>query len=150
MFVLKSFIKHYPNSINLNYTNESLVITKFENSWIRLIYQRMRWVGKMKKFNDTTSYFLGLLSVIVQVVLIELLIISAWFQNYYVFLFVFIWLVKSLVDYLFFKRIAQYFDHKVRWFNVFILEPVYMIFVPLVIILSLFKSPKWKGRKIME
>lgn len=150
MFVLKSFIKHYPDSITLNYTLENLVVTKSENNWVKLIYQRMRWVGKMKRFNDSTSYFLGFLSIIVQIILIEFIIISAWFQNYYVLLIVFIWLVKSLVDYLFFKRIAQYFDQKVRWFNVFILEPVYMVFVPLVIVLSLFDSPKWKGRKIIE
>ena len=150
MFLLKSFIEHYPDSINLKYTTENLVVTKSENSWIKLISQRMRWVGKMKRFNDTTSYFLGLLSVIVQVILIELLIISAWYQNYYVFLLISVWLIKSVVDYLFFKRIGHYFDQEVKWFNVFILEPVYMIFVPLVIVFSLFKSPKWKGRKINE
>ena len=150
MFLLKSFIKHYPDSITLNFTIENLVITKPENSWIKLINQRRRWVGKMKRFKDTTSYFLGLLSMIVQVILIELLIITVWYQNYYAFLFVSVWLVKSAVDYLFFRRIAQYFDQKVKWFNVFILEPFYMIIVPLIIIFSLLKSPKWKERKIVE
>jgi hypothetical protein len=59
-------------------------------------------------------------------------------------------LVKSVIDYIFLRRIAQHIDQKVRWFNVFILEPVYMIFVPLIVVLSLFDSPKWKGRKIID
>lgn len=150
MFLLDSFVKHFSNSIVLNYSPENLVITKSESSWIKLIDQRMRWVGKMKRFNNSTSFFLGLLSLMVQVMLIGLLFLSAYFQNYYAFLFVSIWLFKSTVDYLFLRRVAVYVDQKVSWLNVFVLEPVYMIFVPLITVLSLFKNPKWKGREILK
>ena len=148
MFLLKSFIKHDPNSIALNYTSQNLVVTRPENSWVNLIKQRMRWAGKMKQFNDATSFYLGMFSVIIQVILIVLFILSVWYQKIYLFLF--IWLVKSAVDYLFFRKIAQCVGQKVKWFNVFVLEPIYIIFVPLIVILSLFKSPKWKGRKIND
>ena len=148
MFMLKSFIKHDPNSITLNYTSENLVVTRSENSWIKLLKQRMRWAGKMKRFNNTTSFYLGLLSVTIQVILIVLFILSVWHQKIYLFLL--IWLIKSVVDYMFFRKTAQCVGQKVKLFNVFILEPVYMIFVPLIVILSLFKSPKWKGRKISD
>lgn len=150
MFLLTSFIDHDPNSIFINYTPESLVVTRAETSWINLIKQRMRWVGKMKRFNNTSSYFLGLLSVIVQLILIELLLMGVWYSNYFFILFVFVWLVKSIVDYLFFRRIAEHIGKSVKWLNVLLLEPIYMIFVPLITIFSIFKSPKWKGRKINE
>lgn len=150
MFILTTFIKNDSKSIFINYTPQSLVITKAESSWINLINQRRRWVGKMKRFNNTSSYLLGLFSVIVQLVLIELLLIGVLYLNYFLMLFVFVWLVKSYVDYLFFKRIAERIGHSVNWLNVWFLEPIYMIFVPLVTVFSIFYSPKWKGRKIIE
>ena len=150
MFLLKSFLKSDPNSITLNYSPGNLVITKPENSWVKLVKQRMRWTGKMKRFSNATSFYLGLFSVVSQVILITFLVLGLWHQSYYLILFVFSWLVKTVVDYLFLSKTAQQVGQKVSWFNVFILELIYMIFVPLIVVLSLFKSPKWKGRKIRE
>ena len=150
MFLLRSFLKHDPNSVILNYSPENLVVTKSENSWFKLVKQRMRWAGKMKRFNNTTSFYLGLFSVIIQVILIVFLVLGLWHQNYYLSVFVFSWLAKSGVDFIFFSKIAQQIGQRVSWFNVFMLELFYMIFVPLIVVFSLFKSPKWKGRKIVN
>lgn len=147
MFLLRSFVKQNPNSIVLNYNPENLVITKSESSWIGLISQRMRWVGKMKRFNNSSSFSLGLLSMAAQIILLGLLL-GVWYQNLFIFVFIFFWLFKSVIDYVFLRRIAKQIDQNVRWFNVFILEPIYMIFVPLIVVSSILYSPKWKERKI--
>jgi len=55
---------------------------------------------------------------------------------------------KILYGFLVFKKIALILGQKVNLFSVLMLELVYMIFVPVVVVLSFFIHPKWKGRKI--
>jgi len=148
MFLLRSFLKEDHQSVFLNYTPENLVITNPEKSWPHLIKQRIRWTGKMRRFSSSISFFLGMLSMVVQIVFISLFVLGLSYQVNYILFFLCFWLFKSLLDYLFFKKTALLLGQKASWFEVLILEPLYMIFVPVVILLSLFVHPKWKGRKI--
>jgi cellulose synthase/poly-beta-1,6-N-acetylglucosamine synthase-like glycosyltransferase len=148
MFLLKSFLKADPQSVILNYRPESLVITKAETNWVSFIKQRIRWAGKMKHFNGSTSFFLGALSVAVQVALIGFLMMGFINSYYFALVFIGIWVLKSVLDYSFFYKIGILLGKKTKWITVFILEPVYMVIVPLILLLSLFIHPQWKGRKI--
>lgn len=148
MFLLRAFIDKEPDNVVLNYSKESLVITKAENSWLALIKQRVRWAGKMKHFIDTTSFFLGVLSLAMQLVLLGFIILSLFYQPGFIVYFIVLWLLKSLLDCFFFKKVALLFEQKVSFFSVILLELIYMIFVPVVVLLSLFYHPKWKGRII--
>jgi cellulose synthase/poly-beta-1,6-N-acetylglucosamine synthase-like glycosyltransferase len=148
MFLLKSFLAADPQSVVLNYKPQSLVITRAETNWASFIKQRIRWAGKMKHFNGSTSFFLGALSVAVQVAWIGFLVISFNSSFYFALVFIGIWVLKSVLDYSFFYKIGTLLGKKTNWITVFILEPVYMVIVPLILLLSLFIHPQWKGRKI--
>jgi cellulose synthase/poly-beta-1,6-N-acetylglucosamine synthase-like glycosyltransferase len=148
MFLLKSFLAADPQSVVLNYKPQSLVITRAETNWASFIKQRIRWAGKMKHFNGSTSFFLGALSVAVQVAWIGFLVISFNSSFYFALVFIGIWVLKSVLDYSFFYKIGILLGKKTKWITVFILEPVYMVIVPLILLLSLFIHPQWKGRKI--
>jgi glycosyltransferase involved in cell wall biosynthesis len=150
MFLLQSFLKDDPQSVILNYSADSLITTKPELSWFALFKQRIRWTGKMKRFSGSISFFLGMLTVAVQVVLMTLLAIGICNNLFYLLYFMGFWFLKSWIDFIFLNKTAVLLGQKANWISVFILEPVYMIFVPSILLLSLFVHPQWKGRKIVN
>jgi glycosyltransferase involved in cell wall biosynthesis len=150
MFLLRAFLTNDPKSVVLNYTPDSLVTTKPESGWFALIKQRIRWAGKMKRFNGSNSSFLGMFAVVVQVVLLGLLAIGIFIDLYYLLYFFAFVFLKSLIDFVFLSNSAGLFGQKANWISVLILEPVYMIFIPLVLLFSMFIHPQWKGRKIVN
>jgi len=104
MFLLQSFLNTDPQSIALNYSSTSLVTTQPEKSWSSLFKQRIRWAGKMKRFSGSSSFLLGALSVVVQLVLIGFFVLGTCYRLDYLVVFFVIWFLKSFMDFWFLRK----------------------------------------------
>jgi len=146
MFLLAAFKQKFNSGLHLNYANDVLVKTRAEKKWNALIVQRIRWVRKMKHLVNNRANSLGLIAVSVQVLFLFILI-AGFFNPIYFYYFLVLWGLKAGVDYRLIRKGARALNQKTTFLTFFILEPIYMVFVPLVTILSLFINPEWKGRK---
>lgn len=146
MFILQEF-KRLKFNICLNFNKGLWVKTKNNPTWIKTIDQRIRWVKKMGSLDRNEAFFLGLYFFLIQCVLILNLILALVF-NYMWFVFLFLITLKAFYDAKLMRKTAQLNKLEIRFFDIFYLEIIYMLFVPLLLIVSIFRNPKWKERKI--
>lgn len=122
------------------YTSMSKTLREF---WL----QRIRWVSKSKSYRDKDVLFTAFLVWLMNFVFLALIPASIVFRNY-LYMFVFLILLKWIPDYILLKSLTKYYGRKdlMRWF--FPLSVVYPFYVVLTGFWGLFgKSHQWKGRK---
>lgn len=146
MFLLEAFKKRN-KKVFVSSWKGLWVRTKGENSWIDLIDQRIRWAKKMRFLSNSKSFLFGTYMLGVQLALV-LLLITTLISPFSFSLFALVILIKSYVDFKLLSKMARLNDLETNQGNVILLEFVYLIIVPLIVLLSIFRNPLWKGRKI--
>ena len=122
------------------YTSMSETLSDF---WL----QRIRWVSKAKTYRDKDVLFTAFLVWLINFVFLALIPVSIISPNY-LYLFVFLILLKWIPDFILLKSVTKYYSRKdlMIWF--FPLSVVYPVYVVLTGLLGLFgKSYQWKDRK---
>lgn len=146
MFLLDRF-KKAKKKVTISYQKGLWVNAKGEDSWIKVIDQRIRWAKKMRHLSGTRSFYIGLNMLIIQTLLLVLLLVS--FIKPLVFLnFILLLFVKSIFDYHLMSKVANLNRLQSKWSRVFILECIYLILLPVIALLTMVRNPKWKERKI--
>lgn len=127
-----------------------------ENLWVqsdavsslqKVIDQRVRWVKKMGHLKSKRSFFMGFYVLFIQLILWLSLAASFNFQ-WMILVFIGFIVVKTKADFNLMQKTASIKGLKVKSKEVFIYEFVYMLFVPFIVLISIFRNPEWKGRKI--
>ena len=148
IFILKKF-KEAHRRIEVSFLRGTWVITKANSSWIDLIDQRVRWVKKMGSLKKDEAINFGLYIFIIQLALL-LSLLSIFYHISFVLLFIIFLITKTYYDFKLMRGISHYRAIRVKFIDVFFLEFIYMLFVPLLLIVSIFRKPIWKGRKIIR
>ena len=146
LFLLEEFRKQ-GCKISLE-TDKNLWVQSYpESSFVKVIDQRIRWVKKMSHLKKEHSFGLGFYVLIIQLIL--------WFSllsiyNVYWMFLIFIGFIgmKTYLDFNLIYKTASIKGLEVKKKEVFVYEFVYMLFVPLIVLISIFRNPEWKGRKI--
>ena len=146
IFLLNKF-KEAQLRIEVNFKKGTWVKTKANSSWMELIDQRVRWVKKMRTIKKDEAFNFGLYIFIIQLAL--LLSLASIFCNVSLALLFAVFLIaKAYNDYRLMRKLSLFEDINVKFGEIFFLEFIYMLFVPLLLIVSIFRKPLWKGRKI--
>lgn len=126
-------------------SNESIVYTQQPTSFKNFFSQRVRWASKARYYKDPDVIIPALVIFITNIIL--LLSLGLMIADINFFLFPLLFIVKSLVDFLFMKKVLQFFNHQhLLKFLVIIqlLYPFYMISMGLA---GNFKYT-WKERSV--
>lgn len=146
MFLLQSF-KENNRIISFSINPNIWVETIGEQSWVNCIDQRIRWAKKMRFLVNSNSFVFGLYMLSIQVAL-WIVLIASFKQPIMFYFFLGLIILKALSDYHLIKKVAKIKSLATHLIMMFVLEIVYMIIVPLIVLISIFRTPHWKGRKI--
>ena len=146
MFLLHSF-KLQNKGIVLSYDKGLWVETYAQKSIKNAIDQRIRWLSKMKKLKRDTSFKIGLAASAFHLLLLSSLLLSYFFP-YGLLIFLFFILIKVNVQFTLMQKVSSYEGERIGYIRTFLFEIVYLFALPFLVFLSIFRNPKWKGRKI--
>ncbi len=119
------------------------VYTKSEKNLKSFIRQRKRWTSKSKYYRDKDIIFTALSVFFINFTLLICLITGVFVHKAF-FIFLFIFFIKSLFDFIFLYQVSRFFQQK-RLLNYFIPVQVFNIFfVPYLVFTGLFVTIKWK------
>lgn len=136
-----------PHSISFMYQKEAIVNTKAPANLKSFINQRIRWSSKTIGYSDRFAVFSAYLVFIVCVTIASGIIFSFFYGKLAV-LFIVLFFIKSLVDTLLLNEFLKLIQRKslLKW--ILLEQLLYVFYVPLIAIISLKKTYKWKGRRI--
>jgi cellulose synthase/poly-beta-1,6-N-acetylglucosamine synthase-like glycosyltransferase len=148
VFLLHHIKKIYgPHSISFMYQKEAIVKTKSPTNLKNFLNQRIRWSSKTLGYSDRFALFSAYLVFIISTTIASGIIFS-FFYGKLVGFFIALYFIKSFVDalllYEFLKLIQR--EKLLKW--ILLEQLIYVFYVPLISILSLKKTYKWKGRTI--
>ena len=122
-----------------------IVETEMPDSWSSLLQQRVRWASKSKLYKDRDTLIIGWYLLLFNLLLWVLFILGFW-RLEYMYLFLTMFLVKSLMDWTYLYRICSWMGTKglVKYFP--LASIVNSLMFPIVMWRSVTKGYSWKGR----
>ncbi|MEA4935193.1 MAG: glycosyltransferase [Paludibacter sp.] len=142
VFLLLS-VKKRNGKVAVLKSREAMVVTGYKKSLRSFINQRRRWASKSSKYTDCQILTVGAVVAAISFILFLLFLFSFFFtQLWLVFLPVF--LIKFITDYLFLREIRPCFLFNLKVIDVLMLSLVYPLYVTTVGISSLiWKRKSW-------
>ena len=153
--LLHYFKNHYKDGICFSKDVDSVVETNSNSDILSQLNQKLRWISNTKHVRDLDSFYVALVVFLMNFVFVILLLLSlvsifySHEERYIVAAsFLFVLFVKSLTDYLFLRNVLDFFQRKDLLIYIFPFEIINAIYTVLIVPLSLFYFPKWKGRRL--
>ncbi len=129
--------------INVLKSINSVVYTKAQKTFKAFINQRKRWASKSKHYNNSDIIFTAITVFLMNFSLLISLILSfSSSQISYIFLFLFLY--KSIWDYVFLNKLTAFFNKKELLKYFFSVQIVNIFLIPYFAFSGLFFSGKWK------
>ena len=147
MFLMHKIYKHYPEKVFFLKSSRAIVTTRPESSWKGFLHQRVRWASKADSYQDKRIFWILLLVYVVNVLFIALLA-GAFFNYWWLWLFLLLLVTKTLVEYPFVRDVAGFFGQQGLMVYFPILQPLHIFYTVIVGWLGKFGSYNWKGRTI--
>ncbi|EGV44543.1 glycosyl transferase [Bizionia argentinensis JUB59] len=145
VFLLQKAFKNNPDDVFYLKSIEATVETKPQRDWGQLISQRLRWMAKTTHYKSFFGIITGLVVMLMNLLLI-LLIPVILFDGLSVTDFLYIVIIKFMVDFLLIFKTSRFLQQE-SVLPIFISASIFYPFFSLyIIVLSFFKSYTWKGR----
>ena len=127
-------------------SGHAIVQTQPPSGLKAFIDQRVRWASKGRHYTSTPTILVGLLVFAINSWLL-LLFILAFFKGEFWMWFLLLFASKTILDTVLLTCFGKTFQQKVTGFLLIGQQIMNLIYVPLIAVLSLFKSYNWKGRR---
>ncbi|HWB90814.1 MAG TPA: hypothetical protein VG605_03140, partial [Puia sp.] len=124
-----------------------IVTTRPETGWKGFLDQRVRWASKAGSYQDKRIFRVLLLVYVVNLTFIVLLA-GALFNSWWLWLLLFLLVVKTVVEYPFVRQVAGFFGQQDLMAYFPVLQPLHIFYTVIVGWLGKFGSYTWKGRTI--
>lgn len=147
MLLMHKIWKQYPDCIHYLKSKEAIVSTQAMRTWKEFFNQRIRWASKAKKYND--KRILPVLMLVYFLNLSFLVLLIAGFRDHRYWICVLIlWLLKTMVEFPFFRSVSIFFDRQwaLKWF--FFFQPLHIFYTVISGLFGQFGKYEWKGRKV--
>ncbi len=138
--------KQYPGQVHYLKNREAIVSTQPVPTWKDFFLQRIRWASKTMYYNDKRIFLALLLVYMTNLYFLSLLIAGIWNSIYWLAALLFI-LIKTFIEIPFFYSVAKFYDQQKlsRYFLLF--QPMHILYIVVIGLLSQFGKYEWKGRK---
>lgn len=143
-FLFKKVALAYPSGTKFMNHAETIVSTSAQPTFKEFVNQRLRWAGKWRYSQTSSSKILAMAFAVVQllVLLVILLILFAPYPASFLFAF----FGKVFLEFLFVFLVQHFLKEKTKLLPFLILQLVYPLYFLGVGILSNFTAYNWKGR----
>jgi hypothetical protein len=138
--------KKYPDSIGFIKSRSVLVETTPAGSLKEFINQRLRWTSKSRYYMDPMIVIPALIVFITSLSLLVLLA-GAFFSEILLKGFIFLFLIKCFVDFVFLFIVTGYYKNRYLLIIFFPLELIHFLYISIIGIAGNLVSFNWKGRK---
>ena len=145
IFLLEKMKKAFPKQVHFLKSKEAIVSTKPQETWGKVINQRIRWASKTSKQKNTASTFLGILVFLVNVSWLAIPFLMA-FNPQNLFVYILLLSAKIIADYLVIRQAAVFFSEKIALWKFLWLPFLYAAIVLTVVFGSFGGNYSWKGR----
>ena len=145
VFLLHMVKKFYPGSIVFLRKYKAIVFTKPLLRFKQFLNQRIRWASKSTNYKDFDAIVVSLLVLFVNISLLLLLVFSC-FDETCLNVFIVLFFVKLMIDFLFFLPVLNFFKKQglIKW--VLPVQILYPFYITLIVLTSNLFSFSWKGR----
>lgn len=124
----------------------TIVQTQPPKTLNEFINQRIRWASKGRHYTSRPTILVGLLVFAVNSWLLLLFILAFFYEEVWLSFFL-LFGSKTFLDTVLLTRFGKGFQQEVKLFHIIGQQIMNLIYVPLIAVLSLFKSYTWKGRR---
>ncbi len=147
MFLVQKIAKDHPNSIGFLKNKDAIVYTYPESTIKEFINQRLRWATKTKAYESPNMKYIVILIFVTNLLILSNIIAILFLKTDQLYFAISLVLFKLIVDSIFIKSIASFFEEKISAIEMFIALLKYPIYIVFIGVLSLFKNKyQWKSR----
>ena len=147
MFLMLWIKKNWPASVRFTLSHDAIVRTSPMDSPGDFIRQRMRWTSKNRFYRDRDVILTSMLVYMANACLL-LTLVAGIFQPAALWLFVTLFLVKSITDLVILSLVLQYYRRRKLLWLFLPLETIYFVYVSVTGLAGQFLPYSWKGRKV--
>jgi cellulose synthase/poly-beta-1,6-N-acetylglucosamine synthase-like glycosyltransferase len=148
VFLLQKIHNRYKGGIAFLKNIEATAYTNAPSSFKEFVNQRIRWssksvthADKKVKFDLSLNYFFYLFTTLN-------LFIFSFHDSYYLKMGIVMFLLKIIIDAIFFKNLLVFFKRMDMFKYLIVIELMHLMYVSLLGIFSLYGKYTWKGRKV--
>lgn len=138
--------KKYKDPIGFIKSRNALVETQPAGSLKEFIQQRLRWTSKSRYYRDRMIIIPALIVYITSLTLL-ILLAGALFSGFLIKGFVFLFLLKCIIDLIFLFIVTGYYRNRYLLIIFFPLEIIYFIYISIIGLAGNLVYFSWKGRK---
>ncbi|WP_300567014.1 glycosyltransferase [Flavobacterium sp.] len=147
VFLLQKVVSKFPEKVHYLKSEEAIVTTKTEESWLSLFYQRVRWASKAGAYDSVFSKGLAVVVFLANLSLVlGLFLILTNVLNWKFLLMLF--LVKFVFDFILMYKTNRFL--RMCMHSVVVSSLLYPFFSSGVALYSLVGSYKWKERRFKK
>lgn len=145
VFLLEKFVTKDAKKVKYIKSTKAVVKTVPVSNFRALIQQRLRWASKTSKNPNLFSKFIGVL-VFLTNLLCVLMIPLVIFKILAIKIAIALFVIKWSIDFLLLFKTSRFFKQETLLLSYIFSSILYPFFSSYIVILSLFKSYKWKDR----
>lgn len=149
MFLMHKIWLRYPAKTFFLKSREAIVSTAAETTLKRFVHQRIRWASKADRYDDKRIFWVLLLVYFLNVLFIVLPFGAIW-NFWWLWLFLILLVVKTMVEYPFVRDVAVFFGQGNLMVYFAPLQPLHIGYTVVIGWLGKFGSYQWKDRKISK
>ena len=147
MLMMHKIAEKYPQQIGFLKSKKAIIVTQPAASWKEFFYQRIRWASKATLYHEPAIIWVLLLVYLVNLLLL-CFIPMAILHPVALVLFALLCLVKFLLEVLFVKDVAGFFNQSYLLPYLLLLQPLHILYIVVSGFFGQFKTYEWKGRKL--
>lgn len=150
MLLIYKFAQVDASKVQFLKSEEAIAYTKPAETLSEFVQQRLRWTSKSFEYQDQRITYILAFVYLVNLLLPTSLILffTSKFQFLYLGLFALQFVLMSIVDFVFLKRVSSFFSKK-SLMKVFVQSQfMHVLYILIIGLLGNFVSYKWKGRKL--
>ena len=147
MLLMQKIAQKYPQAIGFVKNKAATVFTKAKPTWPSFFQQRIRWASKSRAYKEwRVSFILAMVFFFCCSIIFSAVMIAFWGIKA-MMLLLFQLIIKGIMDYLFLKKMALFFNRKdlMKSFLASFFLHIFYIFA-IGILGNVIKKYKWKGR----
>lgn len=145
-FLMRKTFARHPTGIRFNNSKNSIVTTQSQSSLSAFVLQRLRWAGKWKHSQDVFTKLLAVFIFVFHFSTLLLLVLLGLNQVHAVLVLA-LFLVKGISEFIFLRAVTSWLKVQWNWPSFLALQIFYAPYAIGIGLVSLFKTPEWKGRK---
>lgn len=147
MLLMHKIWKQYPHRVSYLQMQDAIVQTAAAPSWKAFFNQRIRWASKAKSYDDKRIFTVLLLVYLFNFCYL-VLAIASFFNIWYLYFLLILWLAKTVVEWPFIKAVSNFFNKKDLLKYFFFFQPMHILYTIISGFLGSFGKYEWKGRRV--